>query len=287
MPTKPKKPMRKDKFAQLQVVTPCSSSWEQMPGNNRKRFCADCDKHVFDFAQMTARQVEAVVEAHQGNLCARLTRLPDGSLLTQEAPPVQISSRRSSPLLNATVAAFLGISVPATALNAIIASTSYAISSDKEAGKRKSPKPVGDGDSSLSGSAHDPQGHALPNVSVKLVSSLGEERETKTSAEGEFLFARIPAGSYLLILQAQGFATNLSNNITVESATKQRIDVAMQLDQRIAIAGGIGAGPPQSLLDLYLQQRFDRHCRSRPQPAGRTRWRIQTSENHLASRFGS
>jgi len=259
MSVKPKKPARKDKFAQLQVVTPCSSSWEQMSGstqNGRKRFCADCDKHVFDFAQMTARQVEAVVEAHQGNLCARLTRLPDGSLLTLEMPPVQISNRRTSPILNATVAAFLGISVPATALpatplNAIIASTSSAMTSDREAGKRKQPKPVGNGDASLGGSAHDPQGNALPNIAVKLVSSLGEERETETSAEGEFLFARIPAGSYLLILQAQGFTTHLSNNITVEAATKQRIDVPMQLDQRMMVAGGIGAGPPQTLLDLY------------------------------------
>ncbi len=249
MSTKPTQ--KKDKFAQLQVTAPCTANWEQMSGNRQKRFCAECDKHVFDFAQMTARQVTAVVEAHQGNLCARLTRLPDGSLLTLETPPVQISNRRSSPLLNATIAALLGISVPATALNAILASTSYAVSSNPEAGKRKSPKPIGEGDSSLNGSAHDPQGNALPNAFVKLISSLGEERQTKTSAEGEFLFARIPAGEYLLLVGAQGYATHLSNNITIESATKQRVDVAMQLDKRIMIAGGMGAGPPQTLLDLY------------------------------------
>lgn len=249
MSTKPMK--KKDKFAQLQVTAPCTANWEEMSGNHKKRFCAECDKHVFDFAQMTARQVKAVVEAHQGNLCARLTRLPDGSLLTLETPPVQLSNRRSSPILNTAIAALLGISVPAAALNAVLASTSYAVSSDKEAGKRKSPKPIGEGDSTLHGSAHDPQGHALPNALVKLISNLGEERQTKTSAEGEFLFARIPAGEYLLLVEAQGFATHLSNNITIEVATKQRIDVPMQQDQRIMIAGGIGAGPPQTLLDLY------------------------------------
>lgn len=244
---------KKNRLDQLKVVTPCSSSWELMSGNNQKRFCADCNKSVFDFSQMTRRQVEAVVAAHQGKLCGRITRRPDGSLLTLETPPpIQISTRRASPFLTATVAALLGISVPAAAQNAILASANVTANGEKEAGKKKRPKPLGKGDASFGGTALDSKGTAIADATVKLISIAGgEERSLKTSAEGEFLFPQIPAGAYLLLIEAGGFITHLNNNLTIDAASEQRLDVTLQPNERVMVAGGIGAPRPQTLLDLY------------------------------------
>jgi hypothetical protein len=53
-----------------------------MTGTVSKRFCASCDKHVHDFASMTARQVDDLIVATGGALCARVTNSIDGSVVT-------------------------------------------------------------------------------------------------------------------------------------------------------------------------------------------------------------
>jgi hypothetical protein len=69
----------KRRLDQLKIVSPCSTNWDRMSGDEKKRFCSECDKFVYDFSQMTRRQVEAIVSIHRGRMCARITRRPDGS----------------------------------------------------------------------------------------------------------------------------------------------------------------------------------------------------------------
>jgi hypothetical protein len=112
---------------QLLVISPCSAGWDRMSGDDKKRFCAECDKFVYDFSQMTRRQVEAIVSIHRGRMCARITRRPDGSLLTLETPQVHPAvARRASPVVNAPLAAILSLSVPAAAPN-VDASASHLV----------------------------------------------------------------------------------------------------------------------------------------------------------------
>src|SRR5215510_11108097 len=106
------------KLDKLQVVSPCSTDWDRMSSDEKKRFCSECNKFVYDFSQMTRRQVKAIVSIHKGRLCARITRKPDGSVVTAETPPVNpVVARRASPVVNATLAAILGLGVPAMVLN--------------------------------------------------------------------------------------------------------------------------------------------------------------------------
>lgn len=242
----------KSKLDQLKVVTPCSSSWEQMTGNRQKRFCSECNKNVFDFSQMTRNQVEAVVSAHKGQLCGRILRDASGSLVTLEPTPLAtISSRRVSPALSAAVAVMIGISLPMQTTVAL--ASPFEASADKEAGRKRTPKPLGSGDVTFAGTTITPQSQPIPDATVKLISSLGEERQTKSSTDGEFLFAQIPAGVYLLLIEAEGFTTYLSHNLTFDAGSKEQMDVVVQPDQRSFIAGGIGGARPQTLLSLYEQ----------------------------------
>src|SRR6185436_15667840 len=103
---------RKDKLQCLQIASPCSSSWEAMHGDGRRRHCLQCDKPVYDFAQLTPREIGGVIQASRGELCARLTRDDWGRLVTL-APPATadpLASRRVSPLVAAAVTAVLGLS---------------------------------------------------------------------------------------------------------------------------------------------------------------------------------
>jgi hypothetical protein len=78
----------KTKFTldQLRVASPCPASWDEMRGDDKSRFCLQCQKHVYNFAAMTAEEGLALVREKEGDLCGRLTRRRDGTVMTQDCP---------------------------------------------------------------------------------------------------------------------------------------------------------------------------------------------------------
>ncbi|HEY8019628.1 MAG TPA: hypothetical protein VIH93_00915, partial [Thermoanaerobaculia bacterium] len=92
--------MREDELHRLRVASPCRSPWEEMRGDGRRRHCLQCDRQVYDFAQLTAREAAGLIEASGGELCARLTRDRAGRLITLEPPRAAepVAVRRSPPL---------------------------------------------------------------------------------------------------------------------------------------------------------------------------------------------
>jgi hypothetical protein len=69
---------------ELAVSNPCTESWDGMAGTTRQRHCDLCNKHVYNLAAMTPWQIEVLVAESGGNLCARVERREDGSLVTLE-----------------------------------------------------------------------------------------------------------------------------------------------------------------------------------------------------------
>jgi hypothetical protein len=71
---------------QISVASPCHEPWDHMQGDERARFCGQCRKHVYNFAEMTRPEIEALIIAKEGKFCARFYRRPDGTLLTRDCP---------------------------------------------------------------------------------------------------------------------------------------------------------------------------------------------------------
>jgi len=242
----------KRRLDQLKVVSPCSTDWDRMSGDEKKRFCSECDKFVYDFSRMTRKQVEAIVSIHRGQMCARITRRPDGSLLTLETPPAHpIVARRASPVVNATLVAILGLNAPANAINVDASAARLITHADADGKGAKTP--YGGGEAVVGGMVVDPQGAVISNAVVKLISDAGAELETKTSGEGEFRFAQVPYGAYIMLVEAEGFYTHVNSNVIVDTPYDTRFEVSMRVIQRITVEGAIGGGHPQSLFDLYRQ----------------------------------
>src|SRR4030095_47291 len=188
---------KKRRLYQLNIVSTCSTDWDQMSGDEKKRFCCECDKFVYDFSLMTRRQVEAIVSIHQGQLCARITRRPDGPLLTLEPPPIHpIVNRRASPVVNATLAAILGLSIPANVLNVEVSAAQLIAPSNADSDLARTPD--GGGEAMVGGTVINQQGVVIPKAVVKLFSDAGAELKTNTSREGEFTFAQVPFGAYIM-----------------------------------------------------------------------------------------
>lgn len=71
---------------QIQIATPCDARWEDMLGDNRVRFCGACTKHVYNLSEMQQEEALALIQEMNGNLCVRLYRRADGTVLTEDCP---------------------------------------------------------------------------------------------------------------------------------------------------------------------------------------------------------
>jgi hypothetical protein len=71
----------------LSIASPCSADWNQMQGDQRRRFCAQCKLHVHDLSAMSKPEAEQLLAgAATGRVCVRLFRRADGTVLTQDCP---------------------------------------------------------------------------------------------------------------------------------------------------------------------------------------------------------
>lgn len=95
----------------LKVATACPARWEDMAGDERARFCLHCQKHVYNFSAMTAKEVEDLVVAKEGKLCGRMYRRRDGTVLTADCPTGKAVVQRNRVQWFAGAVAGLGLLV--------------------------------------------------------------------------------------------------------------------------------------------------------------------------------
>lgn len=70
----------------LSVASPCSADWNEMYGDERKRFCGDCKLNVYNLSGMTTEESEALVMNAEGRVCVRFYKRADGSVITADCP---------------------------------------------------------------------------------------------------------------------------------------------------------------------------------------------------------
>lgn len=87
----------------------------------------------------------------------------------------------------------------------------------------------------LQGSVKDPQGSAVPNVSITLTGvTVGFNRTIQSDNEGIYKFLQIPVGVYKISTEAfQGFAANTSDNITVNAEKVTTADLSLGVNAAV------------------------------------------------------
>ena len=70
----------------LQIASPCHASWADMLGDDRARFCRECNKCVYSIAMMSAEEVVSLIKETEGRVCVRLYRRRDGTVITSDCP---------------------------------------------------------------------------------------------------------------------------------------------------------------------------------------------------------
>jgi hypothetical protein len=105
-----------------------------MKGDDRTRFCSECNLHVYNFAELTRDEAEALVNSQAGQrLCGRVFRRPDGTIITRDCSLIRRAARRT---------ATLAVSFVAGALLSIIAGVAWATMPSNPRWPRLSPRNV-------------------------------------------------------------------------------------------------------------------------------------------------
>src|ERR1700722_11405454 len=128
----------------VSVAAPCTASWDQMVGDERVRFCGQCEKNVYNLSSLPRDEAEALLAAKEGSMCIRLFRRADGTVLTNDCP-VGVTRRRRR---RAAIAAVGGGLMAAAA----------ALGMERSAATMGSPAPA------MVGSAAISQGEVAPTV---------------------------------------------------------------------------------------------------------------------------
>ena len=69
---------------EVRIKTPCHEDWSEMSGDEKKRFCGSCSKHVHDLSAMTEARAQVVL-AEVERPCVRYACNPDGTIRFQPA----------------------------------------------------------------------------------------------------------------------------------------------------------------------------------------------------------
>jgi len=77
----------------IRIAAPCSARWEDMKGDDRVRFCASCEKNVYNLSAMPGEEAERLIAEKNGTACVRLYKRADGTVLTADCP-VGVRKRR-------------------------------------------------------------------------------------------------------------------------------------------------------------------------------------------------
>jgi len=108
--------MATDSKLHLRIASPCKAPWENMDGDQRVRFCRECNRNVYNLSAMTEREARRVVAEREGRLCVRFYQRRDGTVLTSDCP---VGRKRSFLLAGARAAAAVAsVAAGITALSA-------------------------------------------------------------------------------------------------------------------------------------------------------------------------
>ena len=75
----------------IQIRKPCPKLWDDLQGDERRRFCSECSLHVLNSATLTRREAEALVRGAEGRVCMRIECDPKGAPVFREPVVVRVA----------------------------------------------------------------------------------------------------------------------------------------------------------------------------------------------------
>lgn len=239
---------RRDELNRIQIRSACHVAWDAMERRgpaerDARRYCDHCQCEVYDFAQLTAREASAIVEASHGELCAHLTRL-DGRLVTLPAPQPPAGPlllRRSSPLTAGLASAWLGLASPAAGSQEPATATATAppastAASESEGQPPEAPHPHDrQPTAGITGQVHDESGLPVAGVEITATNKLdGSEHRVLSDRDGRFAFAALEDGLYDVKGTKEVFDSAHARDLLVQAG--ENLDLELQVTSGVEVS---------------------------------------------------
>ncbi|MCA9080372.1 MAG: hypothetical protein KDA58_07425 [Planctomycetaceae bacterium] len=106
----------------IEIASPCDADWNVMEGDDRSRMCVLCQKRVYDLSTMTSQAAIDLIRQQEGQMCIRLFRRSDGTVINQDCPvglrQVWRSTKRLAGAIGVGILVILGAFVAPSLVNA-------------------------------------------------------------------------------------------------------------------------------------------------------------------------
>lgn len=219
----------------LENPAPCNAEWAEMVGNDVRRFCAGCQKDVYNLSAMTRVKAARFVMDNRGKACIRFARFRDGRVITSEASLHQISRRSRS----------VAAAVLATSLSLSTAPVSQAEALQKRV-RIDQTLNLPSKNSAISFIVVDPAGQPIPDSEV-ILSEEKTKRQffAKTDANGLASFHQLRKGLYKLAVSAQHFQP-YKWQVQIQALVEPRVTIRLE----IAVVTGV-IGFPETDVPIF------------------------------------
>lgn len=92
----------------IKIAAPCPADWNGMVGNDRVRFCGQCNLNVYNLSSMSRKEAEDLIQSTEGRLCIRFYKRKDGTVITDNCPVgLRALKRRVNRIASAAISAVL------------------------------------------------------------------------------------------------------------------------------------------------------------------------------------
>lgn len=197
----------------VRIASPCTADWDRMLGDDRTRYCPQCQRNVYNFSELSAAEVERVVVEREGRLCARFYQRADGTMLTKDCPAsVTVVLQRVSRLASAALAAVMSASPAMAAASSVLHLPALLQIQPAQA--------------VVILEVEDVAGGRVRDAGVTLVDEkTGKKFEARTDGIGQLHLDDLPKGSYEFTIMANGFRTLTQDHVVLPAREPLKFQV--------------------------------------------------------------
>lgn len=187
------------------VRNSCTESWDGMSGDERKRFCESCQRAVYNFSELTRREVERLSASSKSHsICGRISYVSEGVPLFRPEPASAVGQ-----LVRISLLGLAGL-------------TSLTAADEKTC--------------SLQVGATDVTGEKLTKASVTVLMDGKRVADGTLNAEGNFV-TQLPVGHYSIRVEALGFQPFVKENVNLACSAQESLEVVA--DMRVGLIGEV------------------------------------------------
>ena len=224
----------------LRIATPCPMGWAQMTGDDRVRFCDQCQLNVYNIAELSRTEVEKLIASSEGRICARLYRRADGTVITRDCPiGLRALRLRVSKRVAAVFAAMVSFGSIVFGQQSSTKKTECV--PQTRITRTNAPTPGGQ---VVSGTVMDRNLAVIAGAKITLTNTVSREAwMIKANDEGHFEFKPQTPGIYSLTVAADFFSTQTLMALDVGTGKSINVDIILEVAATQGLLVGVIALP--------------------------------------------